>query len=351
MYKDSPFEEPFYMEKLIQDIIKKKKESFSGSETEYEEFLDQKMPEFIRDISVGVLETTFNYCLSSKSDLKNYEKKVAKRISHKYGTGIKFFEAFLELNSKISSNTYAKWFNQFNTIEDHVKLDTLIANHVRACQVANEVLVLIKNGFADGAHARWRTLHEICITFLYLYDSSYTVIEMYNDYFAIERWKKAKEYQENCVKLEWEPLANSELSSLESEKNRIIEKYGNAFAKPYGWTMNDLPSGQRNIRELEKLVEMGHFHTIYAWSSENIHSGVSGIKYRLSLKDDEQNHFLMGPNDTGFLDPVQFTSYSLTEMSKTLLHMENSFMNKIMEELLFLFQNELVKEFSKQEPQ
>lgn len=35
--------------------------------------------------------------------------------------------------------------------------------HGRACQVYLEILCLLKNGFADGAYARWRTLYELTI--------------------------------------------------------------------------------------------------------------------------------------------------------------------------------------------
>ena len=33
----------------------------------------------------------------------------------------------------------------------------------RACQVTDEIICLAENGFADGAMARWRTLHEIAL--------------------------------------------------------------------------------------------------------------------------------------------------------------------------------------------
>jgi hypothetical protein len=39
----------------------------------------------------------------------------------------------------------------------------LIRLLVRGCQVTDEILCLLENGFADGAMARWRTLHEITV--------------------------------------------------------------------------------------------------------------------------------------------------------------------------------------------
>ena len=194
-------EEEYYIENLIKKFINKKRDDFNGSETEFEKFINDKLPETIESISSSLMEEIYNYCIDEKNDLRKQEKKVIQKIKKDYGLGIKIFEAFIELNSKISYITYNKYSKIFNNANDLAKLDTLIANHVRACQVANEIKVLVINGFADGAQARWRTLHELCITFLYLYDSDYDTIEMYNEYEIIESWKKAKEYKEGYERL------------------------------------------------------------------------------------------------------------------------------------------------------
>ena len=43
------------------------------------------------------------------------------------------------------------------------KVRVLLIRLVRACQVTDEIICLLENGFADGAMARWRTLHEIAV--------------------------------------------------------------------------------------------------------------------------------------------------------------------------------------------
>lgn len=40
--------------------------------------------------------------------------------------------------------------------------------HVRGIQIAQEILALIKHGFADGAHARWRALHEVAAVAMFI---------------------------------------------------------------------------------------------------------------------------------------------------------------------------------------
>ena len=52
--------------------------------------------------------------------------------------------------------------------EDRHLVAVLVRLHARACQVADEVLTLIAAGFAEGAIARWRTLHEIAITAMHI---------------------------------------------------------------------------------------------------------------------------------------------------------------------------------------
>jgi len=48
----------------------------------------------------------------------------------------------------------------------------------------------------------------------------------------------------------------------------------------------------------------------------------------------EQSYFLTYSHDYGFIDAVQLMAVTLSEMSLTLLGMEDSLMNKIFEELL-----------------
>lgn len=335
--------EAFYIERRIQKAIDDEKAIFKGSETEFDKSIRKKIPKLISSLMERLYNVIYEYCLYEKNDLKKREREIQNKIDKRYSNGIKIFEAFIELNAKISSYTYEKYFQIFDLMEDHLKLDTLISLHVRACQIANEINVLVKNGYADGAFARWRTLHEVCVTFLFLYDSDYDTIEMYNDFEILEKLKKAQNYEQLCNELDW-TIEDINLKELLLAKDKLIEKYGKDFSKDYGWTKKHLKE-PRTFKELEKKVGKDYLRTVYAWSCESVHAGVSGIRYKHSLRKKEQHNFLSSSNDCGFTDPIQFTSYSLTEMSQVLLGMEDSIMNNVYNELLIEFQNKLVKEF------
>ncbi len=55
----------------------------------------------------------------------------------------------------------------------------LRAIHGRACQQFLEILHLLKNGFADGAYARWRSLYELSIIAEFISDNSEDVAKAY----------------------------------------------------------------------------------------------------------------------------------------------------------------------------
>jgi hypothetical protein len=62
---------------------------------------------------------------------------------------------------------------------NHHKFLALRGLHARACQVYLEILTLVKNGFADGAFARWRTLFEISVIAQFIRQKENVVAEAY----------------------------------------------------------------------------------------------------------------------------------------------------------------------------
>ena len=75
--------------------------------------------------------------------------------------------------------------------------EALIRMHGRACQVAREILTLLRAGFADGAHARWRTLHELAIVACVISEAGPDLAERYLRHDTVERYKLACQHQKH----------------------------------------------------------------------------------------------------------------------------------------------------------
>ena len=57
--------------------------------------------------------------------------------------------------------------------------------------MADEIICLLENGFADGAMARWRTLHEIAIVAIVLSKHGEDIAQGYLDHQAVESKRAA----------------------------------------------------------------------------------------------------------------------------------------------------------------
>ncbi len=86
-------------------------------------------------------------------------------------------------------------FNDDDAKEGDFVFDVVIRLHARACQIASEVLKLLKSGFADGAHARWRSLHEVAVVALFIHKHGNDVAEKYLLHDVVESYRAATQYR------------------------------------------------------------------------------------------------------------------------------------------------------------
>ncbi|UUY00094.1 DUF5677 domain-containing protein [Sphingomonas sp. J315] len=80
--------------------------------------------------------------------------------------------------------------------------EAVITNHARAVQVSREIMTLMIGGFPDGALARWRTLHEIGVTSVFLSQQGPTVAKRYILHDHITSYKRALNYMEHHERAE-----------------------------------------------------------------------------------------------------------------------------------------------------
>ena len=93
---------------------------------------------------------------------KKYQKSFNKQLDKKWGKLLDLLEVFILVSEEIGAEFTDEIFN--STVEDTSPRFTVLSrSHARSCQVSKEIITLLRNGFGDGAHARWRTLHEIAV--------------------------------------------------------------------------------------------------------------------------------------------------------------------------------------------
>ncbi|ODT90075.1 MAG: hypothetical protein ABS86_04410, partial [Sphingobium sp. SCN 64-10] len=149
--------------------------------------------------------------------------------------------------------------------------------HVRGIQVATEVLTLLREGFADAALSRWRTLHEISVVAMVLGDHGEDVAVRYLDHGVVEAQRAAEVFQ-RCHPKEAAKRKNvTELRQTKAEYDAMVAHYGQAFRSPYGWAAKHLGKEKPTFQHLEEAADQAQMRLQYKVASYGVHAGIKGL--------------------------------------------------------------------------
>ncbi len=199
-----------------------------------------------------------------------------------------------------------------------VKWEVLSRLHARACQITQEVILLLKGGYADGAQARWRSLHEISVVGSFICDHEDDIAERYLLHDTIEEYKETLHLLSRSSELNDDTEFCSYFHKLEAEKESLVREYGKNFVDDYGWATGTLGGHRPSFRQLEKMVDLPYLRPAYREASHNVHAGVRGTLFRLGLHPDCEM-ILEGASDYGLATPGHLTAVSLLEATIKLL--------------------------------
>jgi len=209
----------------------------------------------------------------------------------------------------------------------------LFGLHARGCQVAFEVLTLLSSGYADGAHARWRTLHELAVIALFIMEEGDGVAERYLCHQYVEAYKEALIYQKYTEELGLSPLDEEHVARLHGLSEEMLKRYGKDFQDDYGWAAETLLPKRPTFANLRARVKLEHLHPQYKLACQNIHGAAKALFFRLGVPGAMWKTFpitLAGPSNAGLADPGIETAQSIFQITTALLESANpSFENMV----------------------
>jgi len=202
---------------------------------------------------------------------------------------------------------------------DPVLTDVLTALHCRACRTAREVVCLLKAGYADGAHARWRSLHELAVTANFLVEHLGDTPQRYLEHAAVERFRAAEKYQQHCETLGYDPFTEEEMAELKEAFDDVVAKFGAPFREDYGWAAEALQKARPTFTQIEASLDMAHWRPWFRLACQSVHAGSQGMHFALGLAHDTPGMLLAGASDAGLADPAHQMAISLTMVTTALL--------------------------------
>ena len=263
---------------------------------------------------------------------------------------LNLLQALIVITHKIGENYL---HNKFHiTLSNELTEKLLVRIHAKGIQVAQEIFVLLQNGLADGAEARWRTLHELTVVGIFISEHGNEVAEQFINHEVIEQYQRAKQHNEYHMRLGAEEISLEDIKHLEQKYSSLIEKYGKNYKYGYGWASMVLNKENPTFRDIEAVINLDHYRPSYKSASANVHANSSGIFSRLGLlhEDTEENEILLsGSSDSGLASPGQMTALSISQLTISMLTYNTTMDALVASEIVKIYADKINTAFGKVE--
>ncbi len=286
--------------------------------------LEKRLPEVVAKTFAELSEQWAEYLYQNIEDTRSERLKEEQEgrevfrsaVWSTWGQALESLDALINLVTEAGSD-FASEYHPSDSKPDY-KFEALIGLHARACQIAKEVFTLLREGFADGAHARWRSLHEVTVVSKFIFDHDQELAERYLLHHVVEAKKGAYEHKKHAGRLSEPPPTPDELQQLDDDYEALRKRFGDSFLKPYGWAATLLGSKPPNFATIEEKASLDHLRPYYKLASYNVHASAQGILFRLGA-DPNSTTLVAGPSVFGLADPGHGTALSLLWITTYLL--------------------------------
>ena len=234
-----------------------------------------------------------------------------RRLEFRWGVPLNLFRLMLSLAREFSRNE-AESLSKSKAKKGLSLREVLLGIHARALRTATAVLVLLENGLADEAYARWRTLYELSVVAEFISEFGEEAACRYRDHESVS----LKRRMDN--ELEWgaKDIPKRQQREINRYYNEALDEYGKDFKNPYGWAARFI-SGNVNPKfvDLEQAVKGKKIVPSYKESSFQVHSGRAGLLGISSLDDT----VVTAHSNAGLDIPLMHSSLCLMQVTISLL--------------------------------
>lgn len=296
-----------------------------GDASEFDELIAKftdALPDLVEDIGEHAANAILDAMQADAPRMLTEERATRmafeQSLSRDWGGALDLLEELIVVATEAGDEANEEFRHATSDSPDYV-VEALTRLHARACQVAREVLTLLRAGYADGAHARWRSLHEISVVAMLIAHHGPDMAERYLLHQGIEAYRAAREFQTHCVALGQQRIPDAEYQGLKRDHEALLKRFGDAYGGDYGWAGPDVGTGKILFKDLEMAAGLEHLRPYYRMASHNVHANPKGVFFKLGLSPDEQSLLLCGPSTSGLSDPAHCAAIALSQVTVTLL--------------------------------
>lgn len=283
--------------------------------------LGDKMPRLIEEMGNTVGDKLLGTLRDRWPEQERIEEQdrsdFVHRLHERWGSPISLLRMMLTISREFGEATSRDIAGLGQEVE--LRHTVLTRLHARSCQVFDEIVCLLANGFADGAMARWRTLHEIAVVAMFIRKKGEATARRFLDHQSVETFNAAKSYQQFSSRLGYAPITDEDFEASKLARDEAVAKYEHEpkFDSDYGWAAEALGIERPYLFYIEKSVGLDHFRPYYKLACHNVHASSKGSTERLGMPGGS-DVLLAGPSNTGLSDPGQNSAISLYRSSLAL---------------------------------
>ena len=257
-------------ELLIETLTAKAVEQWDAKpdEDDLEKLASEIVPEFAK-IAAGVLADQIKK--DARRGLKRYQrqrKRFEEKLGKHWAKPLHLLELTVELAEEVRTEIieHSSPGEGRENVRNHT-FDALVAIHGRGCQMSRAILALLRSGFADDAHARWRSLHELAVVSGFISEHGEDVAERYLLHEIVQQRKLALAYKKHEIRAKLDPLTQAEIEALDERYDSLVARFGKAFGLDYGWAASALGKDRPTFVDIEEDVGLDHLRPYYVMAN------------------------------------------------------------------------------------
>jgi len=289
-------------------------------ERKFTAFIENRLPDLIEvvveDLSGKILADLKRKWRAESSRQRRELAGFRKRLHERWELPLEGLRMLLTICRELGDSINQELRQSPGPSRKHL-VEVMTRSHARACQVTEEVICLLEGGFADGAMARWRTLHEIAVVSFFVAAHGEDLAERYVLHQVVESKRAAADYEKCHSRLGYEPMHGNEIKALQRSYDKVMARFGPNFGGQYGWAAHHLRVAKPKFQQIEQSAGIGHLRAHYRMASHNVHANPKGVFYKLGLLHQSQL-LLACPSNAGLADPGHCAALSLAQVSTVL---------------------------------
>lgn len=159
--------------------------------------------------------------------------------------------------------------------------------------------------------------------------------------FHFQALRAARQLNEFAERAGMEPFPDGEIEAMERDCAALEAQIGDRLKRDYDWAAPAFGGASPTFDRIEEAVGMDHWRPRYRWASQHNHGGHRPLMKLLGMCESTDPLFLVGPSNSGFVDPLHMSAISLMQLFSTFLLLQSNLDRILMIDIIRTFVDEL----------